>query len=412
MQVHMTHSLHLYDTLTGSVRPFVPASDPIRLYVCGVTPYDTTHLGHAFTFVAFDVLIRYLHYLGHQVRYIQNVTDIDDPLFERARQTGVSYQDLATDQTERYLADMQGLNVIPADVYPRASGEIAEMIALIEQLIARGHAYAVDGHVYFSIATDPTYGELSKLGREGMIELARERGGNPDDPLRRDPLDFLLWRAGEDEEPVTPSPWGDGLPGWHLECSAMSLKYLGEPIDIHGGGVDLIFPHHESEIAQSEGATSVRPFVRHWMHTGMVYMGGEKMSKSLGNMVFVRDLLRSHGPNALRLYLAGHHYRTTLHWDEGRLNEATQLADRLELAASIPSGDGELAIAVDDYRQRFLARLNDDLDTPGAIELLDELGSAILTEGAQERNIHDAQRVLREHSGILGLRFASGSSRQ
>src|SRR5579859_4018249 len=246
----MTNGLRLHDTLSGTIQDFTPGGNEVKLYVCGVTPYDTAHLGHGFTYVAFDTLVRYLRFLGYRVRYVQNITDVDDPLFEKARQLGISYQELAARETARYMEDMRALNVLPADLYPQASDEIPEMIRMAERLIDNGHAYVVDGRVYFRVSSDPNYGELSKLDRRTMLEFARERGGDPDDHRKEDPLDFLLWRPSGSDEFHADSRWGEGLPGWHLECSAMSLKYLGSPIDIHGGGSDLIFPHHESEIAQ------------------------------------------------------------------------------------------------------------------------------------------------------------------
>lgn len=400
--------LRLYDTLSDTIRDFQPAGPRVKLYVCGLTPYDATHLGHAFTFVSFDVLIRYLRFLGHEVRYVQNVTDVDDPLFEKARQLGVSHWDLAAAETEQYLADMRGLNVLPPAEYPHASSEIPEMIELVQRLFETGHAYQVDEYVYFSIATDPEYGKLSKLDRETMLSLARERGGDPDDPRRRDPLDFVLWRPSRPDEPKAPSPWGEGLPGWHLECSTMSLKYLGEPLDIHGGGADLIFPHHENEIAQSEGATGAQPFARFWMHTGMVYLGGEKMSKSLGNMVFVRDLLPVYGSDAVRLYLSGCHYRAELQHDPALLDEAVGLARHLTEATSLPSGASAADVDPALYQDRFTERMNDDLDTPGAIGALRELGDAIRAAYSDGRDVGSAQRTLRELGGLLGLRLDSG----
>jgi len=408
-----TATLRLYDDLAGAVRAFEPAGDEVKVYVCGITPYDATHLGHAFTFVAFDVLIRYLRYLGHRVRYVQNVTDIDDPLFERAQKIGVPYQELAHRETERYLADMRDLNVSPPEVFPHASREIPEMIELVRRLFDTGHAYEVDGRVYFSVATDPDYGELCRLARPEMIDLARQRGGDPDDPLRRDPLDFVLWRPSRGGEPAFPSPWGEGLPGWHLECSAMALKYLGAPVDIHGGGTDLIFPHHENEIAQSEGATGIRPFARYWMHTGMVYLGGEKMSKSLGNMIFVRDLLPGYGANAIRLYLSGHHHRADLHYDAASLDRAAELAWRLSDAANHAYAErphaGSFSSGEDAaFRRRFAERMDDDLDTPGAIAVLSDLADAVL--GREGRAPSEAQDTLVSLGAVLGLGLRRASS--
>jgi L-cysteine:1D-myo-inositol 2-amino-2-deoxy-alpha-D-glucopyranoside ligase len=396
--------LRLYDTLSGRVVPFEPRGPEVSLYVCGVTPYDTAHLGHGYTYVAFDVLVRYLQYLGLTVRYVQNITDVDDPLFERATQTGVHYADLAREQTERYLEDMAALNVLRADVYPYASKEIPRMIAMIERLLEGGYAYRSGGRVYFSVATDPNYGELSKLDRADMIARARAMGGEPDDARKRDPLDFLLWREAHAGEPDFNSPWGPGLPGWHIECSTMSSEYLGPSLDIHGGGNDLIFPHHESEIAQSEAATGVHPFARYWMHTGMVHMDGEKMSKSLGNMVFVRDLNARWGSDAVRLYLSCTHYTDDLFYDEAAVKAAASLATRLTVAATCPRPDGE-PYDGGDVRARFEARMNDDLDTPGAIAVLANLAAEIETTRQAGRDVGPAQALLRELGAVLGLRL-------
>lgn len=401
----MSTELCLFDTLSGTIRPFRPTQSEVKLYVCGVTPYDTAHLGHAFTYVAFDVLVRYLSYLGHGVRYVQNVTDVDDPLFEKARQLGVPYTDLAARETQRYLSDMHDLNVREADVYPRASAEIPDMLGIVQTLVQREDAYVVDGRVYFRVASDPHYGELSKLDRPAMLALARERGGDPDDPQKEDALDFLLWRPSREDEFHAFSPWGEGLPGWHLECSAMALKYLGAPIDIHGGGSDLVFPHHEGEIAQSEGATGLRPFGRFWMHTAMVYMDGEKMSKSLGNMVFVRDLVREHGSDAVRIYVSSCHYRSELHWDRDEFERACVRARTLQAAIDCPSR-GVDRIELDGVRERFTARLSDDLDTPGALAVLSSLATTIESGSNAGQDVRPAQMLLRELGDLLGLRFS------
>jgi len=397
--------LRLYDTLSEETKEFEPAGPTVSIYVCGITPYDAMHLGHAFTFASFDVLIRYLRYLGHDVRYVQNITDIDDPLFAKAKQLGMSYQDLAARETEQYLADTQALNILPAEVYPRASGEIAGIITLVRQLLDAGHAYQVGGSVYFSISSDPDYGILSKYSRDRMIALARERGGDPDDPHRRDPLDFVLWRPSSPGEPSMASPWGEGLPGWHLECSAMSLKYLEAPLDVHGGGSDLIFPHHENEIAQSETVTGIHPLARHWMHTGMVFMDGEKMSKSLGNMVFARHLVPRYGADAVRLYLSGCHYRANLNWDEAALKQSQDLARDLAEVVTPTAPGPQSVLDAPLYRDRFRDRMNEDLDTPGAIAVLRDLADAIRSDSASVNDVTPAQSVMRELSGVLGLRL-------
>ena len=291
--------MRLRNTETDAVQPLEPGDRPVGLYVCGITPYDTTHLGHAFTYVVFDVLVRTLRASGQPVRYVQNVTDIDDDIIRRARELGTTWEHLAAKETALYEADMAALNVLAPDVFPRASQTIPKITELIRRLEAQGHAYQRDGNVYFRVGSVTDYGRLSRLSREQMVKLSAERGADPNDPRKQDPLDFILWQASAAPEPCWPSPWGDGRPGWHIECSAMALENLGKQVDVHGGGADLIFPHHDSEIAQSEAATGVRPFARIWAHVGMLRYQGEKMSKSLRNLVLVRDLRRRQHPGAV-----------------------------------------------------------------------------------------------------------------
>jgi L-cysteine:1D-myo-inositol 2-amino-2-deoxy-alpha-D-glucopyranoside ligase len=317
----------------------------------------------------------------------------------------MSYQELATREVSQYLEDVNALNLRSPDAFPYASDEIPGMIDLVHRLLDAGHAYRVGGHVYFSVATDAHYGELSRCTRAEMIELARERGGDPDDPLRRDPLDFVLWRPALPGEPTYDSPWGRGLPGWHIECSTMVLTYLGETVDIHGGGADLIFPHHENEIAQSEAATGRRPFARFWMHAAMVYLGGEKMSKSLGNMVFVRDLVPRWGADGVRLYLAGCHYRSDLHYDAGALADAAAVATELADAATGYGGAEAADLDLAAFRTRFEGDMNSDLDTPGAIGVLRELAGAIRTARQRGSEVSSAQQLLHELGEVLGLRL-------
>ncbi len=274
--------MKLFNTLTQSLEELVPLEDnTVRIYVCGVTPYDTTHLGHAFTYVSFDTLIRYLESRGYNVKYVQNVTDIDDDILRKAREVGMEWDELGRIETARYLSDMDALNVRRPDVYPHATLETPMMIEIIQTLLTRGYAYENEGNVYFSVQRDPDFGIMARAiglnDYSAMLTIANERGNHPDDPRKKDPLDFVLWQAQAPGEPAWPSPWGPGRPGWHIECSAMSIHYLGPQIDIHGGGADLAFPHHTCEIAQSEHFTGKSPFVRCWMHTGMVYQDGEKI---------------------------------------------------------------------------------------------------------------------------------------
>jgi L-cysteine:1D-myo-inositol 2-amino-2-deoxy-alpha-D-glucopyranoside ligase len=405
-------SLRLYSTLSRSIEEFRPAGDEVRLYVCGVTPYDTAHLGHAFCYVSFDVLGRYLRYLGYKVRYIQNITDIDNDILRRANELNEPWDTLGNRYVAIHQSALDALGVEAPDKYPRATEEIPLMVEIIETLISRGHAYEVDGNVYFRVASDEGYGRLSQLPPEEMAERLTETGDPADDPRKESPLDFLLWQAAKPGEPTWPSPWGPGRPGWHIECSAMSMRYLGERLDIHGGGGDLVYPHHESEIAQSESWSGERPFARVWMHVGMLRMDGEKMSKSLGNMVFVPDLLRTYRPEAIRLYLSGVRYRDVLEWSEDALAEAENLVTLLRSAAEAShpvhddthpvetSGDPVDALP---YRDRFVAAMDDDLDTPRAIAVLRELAEAILAGRREHRPTSQARHELRTLSAVLGV---------
>jgi len=411
-------TLCLHDTLRGEVVPFAPISaGPVGLYVCGVTPYDTGHLGHAFTYVSFDVLHRYLEYLGHDVVYVQNLTDVDDDLLKRARELGEDYLALGNRHVTTFLTEMAALNWLPPDRYPRATEHIPQMRAMIARLLERGHAYRAEGHVYYDVGSWPAYGELSRLPRDAMLPIANERGNMPDMPGKRDPLDFVLWQPSAPDEPAWDSPWGAGRPGWHIECSAMSTAYLGPRFEIHGGGADLAFPHHESEIAQSEGASDERPFVRWWMHAGMLRFEEEKMSKSLGNLVLVRDLLASYPGDAIRHYLVSHHYRAEVRFHEAdveasavavaRLRRAAMLAEELEPLAPALADPAALHPVVADHRARFLAAMDADLNTPAALPELHALAARAM-ETDDPRLRVDAGWMVRELGArILGLRLAT-----
>lgn len=398
--------MQLFNTETGRVERFAARDGRVGMYVCGVTPYDTTHMGHAFTFLTFDILVRRLRDLGLEVTYVQNATDVDDPLFAKARELGITWDELARRETAQYLRDMRNLNAVPPDHYVLASETIAEILALTGELVDKGFAYAAGGNVYFSVDADPDYGKLSHLTREQMLPIANERGNDPDDPNKRNPLDFVLWKASAAGEPSWDSPFGPGRPGWHIECSAMSSKFLGDSIDIHGGGADLIFPHHESEIAQSENATGVEPFARVWMHVGLVGYQGEKMSKSLGNLVFARDAIASHHSDAIRLYLFSHHYREGWEWFDHEMDAWDRAAEDLREAAAFPAYGVEEVLDVALQRDRFLHALDDDLDTPTAIEALAEIAAAIL-EAPEEDDVREAQATLRHLADLLGLTLAA-----
>jgi L-cysteine:1D-myo-inositol 2-amino-2-deoxy-alpha-D-glucopyranoside ligase len=374
----------LSDTLSGQRRPL--PDGPVRLYVCGITPYDTTHLGHAFTFLQFDVLVRALRWMGRDVTYVQNITDIDDSILKRARDLGTDWHTLGEEYTRRYLRDLATLNVAMPDHLVPATSVMPTIHGIIATLLDQGSAYQVDGgDVFFHVASNPDYGELSKLPREGMLKLASEQDdADVDDPRKRDPLDVVLWRrwSGAADEPYWASPWGDGRPGWHVECVAINHAYHGPQITIHGGGDDLVYPHHETEIAISECASGVRPFAHLWMHAAMASLGGQKMSKSLGNLVFVDELVPRYPPDAIRLYLLSHRYREPFEWSEDGLIAATEQLGRFAAAAREPDHEGGA-------REAIALALEDDLDTRAALEAL------ALARGA----------TLRELAGVLGVRL-------
>lgn len=352
-------SVRLYDTTKRAIVPFEPGPI-VTMYTCGITPYDATHLGHAAAYVGYDVLQRRLRDLGHETRCVRNVTDVDDDLLKKARELGVHYLDLAAAETARFDSDMASLEMLASWSEPRATSAIADIRKLIGLVLEGGHAYPAGGAVYFDISTFDDFGSVSGYSRDEMLELAAERGGNPGDPHKRDPLDFVLWQPSAPDEPSWDSKWGPGRPGWHIECSALAMRELeSSSIDLHGGGADLIFPHHECERAQSEAATG-QPFVRHWMHQAMVRMDGHKMSKSLGNLVFVSDLRKEFDPRAIRLGIVGHHYRDAWEWNEQLMPEAAARLERW-----VGAGKGTAALA--DVR----AALDDDLDTPRAVAAID-----------------------------------------
>jgi L-cysteine:1D-myo-inositol 2-amino-2-deoxy-alpha-D-glucopyranoside ligase len=356
--------MRLYDTARRAVVPFEPGP-VVTMYTCGITPYDATHLGHAATYVTYDVLQRRLRDRGHETRCVRNITDVDDDILRKAKEIGVHYLDLAAAETARFDNDMLALNVTTSWSEPRATSAIADIRGFIGMVLDQGHAYVSGGAVYFDVSSFDRFGQVSHYSREEMLELARERGGNPDDPNKRDPLDFVLWQPSAEGEPAWESLWGAGRPGWHIECSALALRELDTTIDLHGGGSDLIFPHHECEAAQSEAATG-QVFVRHWMHQAMVRMDGEKMSKSLGNLVFVSDLLKTYDPRAIRLGIVAHHYRDSWEWDESIMPTAAARLDAW-LAATEGPGAVDSATALHEVR----TRLDDDLDAPGAVAAID-----------------------------------------
>lgn len=355
--------MRLFDTASGEVIPFEPGRI-VTMYTCGITPYDSTHLGHAATYLGYDVLQRRLRDLGHETRCVRNITDVDDSILGKARELGVHYLDLAAAEVARFDRDMVTLNTLPAWAEPRATSAIPDIRGFIGMVLDSGFAYQAGGAVYFEVAKFPKFGQVSHYDRAQMLEFAAERGGNVDDPHKRDPLDFVLWQPSEPDEPAWDSLWGPGRPGWHIECSALCLRELDTTIDLHGGGADLIFPHHECEAAQSEAATG-QPLVRHWMHQAMVRMDGEKMSKSLGNLVFVSDLAKDWHPMAIRLAVISHHYRDSWEWSDDLMPAAQERYERWRAAGIGAGGLDSARLALDD-----------DLDTPGAIDAIDRAVAA------------------------------------
>ncbi|MCX6022816.1 MAG: cysteine--tRNA ligase, partial [Chloroflexi bacterium] len=321
--------MKVYSTLTGQKEEFLPPGSPVNMYVCGVTPYDRSHLGHAMSFIVFDMVRRYLEYRGYQVRHIVNFTDVDDKLIARAERLGISTKELADQVINQYMMDVDALNAQRAHAYPRVTEEIGPIIDLVRRLEEKGYAYQSGGDVYYRVATFVGYGKLSHRTLEGMQAGARIEV----DEAKDNPMDFVLWKGAKPGEPAWESPWGPGRPGWHIECSAMALKYLGDQLDIHGGGQDLIFPHHENEIAQSEAATGAEPFARFWMHNGLLRMGDEKMSKSLGNLITIGDALRDFSADAVRLFVLSSLYRSPLTYQEDSIASWQRAADRLREAA-------------------------------------------------------------------------------
>ena len=358
-------TIKLYDTFKRSVVDFAPDKE-VLMYTCGITPYDATHIGHAFTFVSYDILQRRLIDKGHIVKCVRNVTDVDDPLFAKAREHGVHYLDLAAGEEARFDADMKALNVLEVFSKPRASSAIPDIRKFIALVLDRGFAYQGGSSVFFDVTKFDSFGSVSNYDNETMLRYAAERGGDLDNPDKRHPLDFVLWQPSAPDEPSWDTIWGPGRPGWHIECSALALRDLGTTIDLHGGGSDLIFPHHECERAQSEAATG-KQFVKHWMHVAMVFMDGTKMSKSLGNLEFVDRLRKTHDPRAIRLALISNHYRREWEWTSSSMNASLA---KLELWNAAKNGDGTAGLA------EVRAALDDDLNTPEAIQVIDQAAAA------------------------------------
>jgi L-cysteine:1D-myo-inositol 2-amino-2-deoxy-alpha-D-glucopyranoside ligase len=366
--------VRIHDSATGELTDITPSTGAARLYVCGITPYDATHLGHAATYVGFDLLHRAWRNAGHEVVYVQNVTDVDDPLLERASKVGTDWQQLAERETQLFRDDMAALRVVPPDHYVGAVESIPLVVELVQELERAGSVYRVDDDLYFSVTADHAFGSLSRLSREKMLDVFADRGGDPDRPGKKDPLDCVLWRAERPGEPAWESPWGPGRPGWHIECAAIALTHLGPTFDVQGGGSDLVFPHHEMSAAQAQVARPGQRFARAYAHAGMVGYDGEKMSKSRGNLVFVSALRRSEvDPMAVRLTLLRHHYRSDWEWTDDQLWDAVDTLQTWRRALAL--GAGAPAAPVVDT---VLGALADDLDAPAAVAAVQAWADATL----------------------------------
>ena len=392
--------LKIFNTLTRQKEEFKPIhAGEVGMYVCGITVYDLSHIGHGRTFVAFDIVARYLRYCGYQLKYVRNITDIDDKIIKRANENRETVEDLTNRMIAEMHDDFAALNILPPDLEPRATRHISEIIELVEKLIARGHAYvASNGDVMFAVDSDPEYGCLSRQDLEQLQAGARVEVAD----VKRNPMDFVLWKMSKADEPSWPSPWGAGRPGWHIECSAMNCKQLGEHFDIHGGGSDLMFPHHENEIAQSTCAHD-GPYVNYWMHSGMVMVDREKMSKSLGNFFTIRDVLQHFDAETVRYFLMSGHYRSQLNYGEENLKQARAALERLYTALRHTDAGAEAA-GGEAFVTRFREAMDDDFNTPEAYSVLFDLArevNRLKTEDITAANGLAAR--LRELAGVLGL---------
>lgn len=399
--------MQVYNTLGKKKEEFTPLKEgEVGMYVCGPTVYDLSHLGHARTYIAFDMIVRYLRVRGYKVCYVVNITDIDDKIIARARELGEAPQALAKRFEAEFFADMDTLGMLRADHYPKVSGHMPEIIKIIERLLEKGCAYRAGGDVYFSVDLAVGYGRLSGQSAEEMLAGARVEVN----PLKRNQLDFALWKGAKGGEPSWESPWGPGRPGWHVECSAMGVKYLGEQFDIHGGALDLIFPHHENEIQQSEGATGKGPFVRYWLHTGFLLVKGEKMSKSLGNFITIKDVLKGHDPEALRLFFLSVHYRSPIGFEYQnlqsaeknleRLYNALNFVDRIEKSTDEIKGIKDI---LESHKNKFYSAMDDDFNTSKALSHVYELTGEIFKIGPKAKA--DDLLSLRDFLGEVGYIF-------
>ena len=392
--------MKITNTLSGLKEEFIPQGEEVKMYVCGITPQSEAHIGHAMSYINFDAIRRYLKFRGYKVKCVQNFTDIDDKIINKAATLGVSISELAEKNMAEFMTDMDSLNVSRMDLYPRATQEIPKIIEMVQGLVDGGFAYPAEGSVYFRVTKLENYGKLAHRTLDQMMAGARIEPGSE----KENPMDFVIWKAAKPKEPSWDSPWGKGRPGWHIECSAMSLKYLGDTLDIHGGGQDLIFPHHENEIAQSESFTGKKPFVKYWMHNGLLRLGEEKMSKSIGNIISIKQALSKFSVDAIRIFILGSHYRSPLTYSPEALEAAEKGAARLRQALeSSTSGGKSISLDIAGVRRRFVESMDDDFNTPQALAVLFDLTRELNRLRDEGEDISQAQLLLKELSEVLGL---------
>ena len=412
-------SIKVYNTLTRQKEDFVTLEPgEVKMYVCGPNLYGPVHVGHAMSYVIFDTIRRYLQYRGYRVRHVQNFTDIEDRIIETARSRNISVQDLAEQYIARFYSEMDALNILRADSNPRATEVIPKIVEIVQGLIEKGYAYVIDGDVYFRVTRFPDYGKLSKRSLDQMEAGARIEV----DERKEHPMDFALWKTAKAGEPAWPSPWGPGRPGWHIECSAMSMQFLGDQLDIHGGGHDVIFPHHENEIAQSESYTGKKPFVKYWIHNALLRLheDDEKMTRHLGNVVSVQEALQKYSADAIRLFILSSHYRSPLTWKEENVLGSERGVERFQAAlkdysGTPPTNPGDaLCAEAEAARREFIVGMDDDFNSPRAIAQAFDLARMInqaRDSGAPADSLAYAQSILQEFVGVLGLtlkgRFAA-----
>ena len=393
--------MKLYNTLSRKIENFTNSDDVVKMYVCGITPYSPSHIGHAMSAVVFDTLRRHLQYVGYKVRLVQNFTDIDDKMIDAALTKGITTDELADQNINDYFVGLDALNVLKAESYPKATEEIPKIIAMINSLLESDYAYVVQGDVYYRVGKFVGYGKLSRRSLDSMQAGARVEV----DPKKQNEMDFALWKSEKPGEPSWDSPWGKGRPGWHIECSAMSISNLGDTIDIHGGGPELIFPHHENEIAQSEAYTGKSPFVRFWVHHGLVQMGNDKMSKSLGNVLSIHDALNKYTADGLRLFFLATHYRSKLVYSEQNVLAQERAVDRMRNALRATHQKVNYSVDVSAYKQGFVAAMDDDINTPKALAVMFDLVRDINRVSESGETAADAQDLLKELASVLGLRL-------